>query len=224
MHFHIEIIIPPTDDVEAAVSQVMEQFDENGKDEDSCSNSHAFWDWYVIGGRWAGHKLKTKIGAEKIQSFREKLVEMKITVSGLQAGKPTLQPASQIPMVDALWREWFPDCGVDVCPLFDHSNDQYSNKPLIGDVCTLADMPDALTATRVIFAKQHWDDSSKLEPAHMFQDDFWNGCNHVKSTWDGNVKTAVDEYLQQVDGYRDEWKQKNMPQGDWLVVTVDCHS
>lgn len=51
MHFHLEVIMPPTTNVEGALEKIMAQFDENNEDA-----SHAFWDWYVIGGRFFWRK------------------------------------------------------------------------------------------------------------------------------------------------------------------------
>src|SRR5262245_27782076 len=109
MHYHLEVILPPVDNVEQAIGQILEPFDENGKDEDGHRNSHAFWDWYVVGGRWAGAKLQAMLDPKKLEEFNAELTKRKVTVSGIQAGKQELSPASQIPMVDALWNEFFPD-------------------------------------------------------------------------------------------------------------------
>jgi hypothetical protein len=42
MHSHLEIILPPVDDVENAVKQIMEPFDEAGEEEDGVRNRHSF--------------------------------------------------------------------------------------------------------------------------------------------------------------------------------------
>src|SRR5690242_19801207 len=118
MHAHLEIVMPPTDDVEAAVSEIMKQFDESGEDEDGVRNSNTFWDWYVIGGRWAGEKIDCVLDEKQKEAFFAELTRRKVTVSGVQCGKQKLEPASQSEMVDALWNEMFPDAPVKVCPYF----------------------------------------------------------------------------------------------------------
>ena len=52
MHSHLELIIPSTTDIKGSVETVLAPFSED------TNNSHAFWDWYEIGGRWSGLKLK----------------------------------------------------------------------------------------------------------------------------------------------------------------------
>src|SRR6185312_2392586 len=103
MHYQLEIIMPPVADVKTAVAQILEPFDEQGEDEDGNPNAHGFWDWYVIGGRWAGAKLEAMFGPERLKAFRAELAERNVTISGVRFGKQELQPADQIPMVDALW-------------------------------------------------------------------------------------------------------------------------
>lgn len=56
MHYCLELIMPPTDDVKAAVEQILAPFREENTDPDA--SRQPFWDWYIVGGRWSGHKLK----------------------------------------------------------------------------------------------------------------------------------------------------------------------
>lgn len=226
MHFHCEIIMPPVKDQKAAIAQIMAPFCECPKDEDDEDlSSHRFWDWYVIGGRWSGRKLLHQIGEEKISAFQKMLSEMGITVSGFQAGKYSLQPASQIPTVDALWRDHFPDCGFDVCPLFDHSNDQYSSDSIIpGDLMEFSKIPPDLTASRVIFSAPHFSDGSRYEATFMVQEEFWNGVNHEKTNWDGTIGSAIAAFNEKAEMYSEDWRNRVMPKPDWLVVTIDYHS
>lgn len=225
MHSHLEIVMPPTDDVAARVAQIMAPLDENYKDEEGNESRHGFWDFFVIGGRFAGSKAQAKYHEEKMAAFNAPLKERNVTVSGLTCGKQTLQPASQIPMVDALWQEHFPESGLAVCPLFSHSNDQYdSADTLAGDVCTLAEMPHGLTAERVIIAGPHWRDSETVEGKHMEQEAFWNGMNHVDSSWDGTVASAIARFAERIKTYKPEYREKALPREGWLVVTVDYHS
>ncbi|HEY6437871.1 MAG TPA: hypothetical protein VIY47_14870, partial [Ignavibacteriaceae bacterium] len=102
MHYHLEIIMPPTDNVKEKISEILAPFDEDPKDDERGRN--AFWDWYVIGGRYSGQHLLSKYEGEKLEAFYEELNRNNITVSGLVSGKQELKPVEQIPFVDALWQ------------------------------------------------------------------------------------------------------------------------
>lgn len=233
MHHHCEIVIPPTTDIEASVAAVMKPFDEDPREKhEDHSCQHAFWDFWVIGGRWAGHKLIARYDEAKIDEFYAWLNAEKVTVSGLQAGKHELSPATQIPKVDAKWNEMFPSVIPVKCPLFRHSNDQYG-KGLGGslpqDVSRLGDVPERLKCSRVIFAGPSYESESKghtgpLEAKFMLAEDAWNGCNHMKVDWDGKLKTAVEKCHEHFKNYKAEYVEKILPQHDWLAVTVDYHS
>lgn len=121
-HYHLEVIMPPQTDIISAIDSIMLPFDENRRGEEDHSG-HDFWDWYVIGGRWAGTKESCRYDAGKLEEFYKWLQVEKITVAGLQCGKQALQPKSQIPKVDAMWNELFPteDRTVTPCPLFARS-------------------------------------------------------------------------------------------------------
>jgi len=224
MHYHLEIILPPVDDVEQAVEQILKPFDENGKDEDGDPNRHGFWDFYVIGGRWSGVKLEVMLDPERLQVFHAELKNRKVTVSGLQFGKLTLDPGSQVAMVNSLWNEYFPESPVKVCPLFSHFNDQYKHSARFPDVMRLKDMPGSLKASRVIIAGPKWNNEGFLAAEYMLQDSFWNGVTWVDSRWDGKVQTAIDEHNDRLKSAAPEYVARYVPKDDWLVVTVDYHS
>jgi hypothetical protein len=236
MHYHLEVIIPPTDDIEGAVQSVLAQFNENA-DDDEYDTRHAFWDWYVIGGRWAGAKAKSRLDPEKLEQFYAWLQDEKVTVSGFTAGKQSLEPKDQIPKVDAKWNEMFPpEDGVPVaCPLFDHASNKYGkglSGTLNGDIGTLKDSLEA-SCSRVIFSGPRFNskDSEKdfpwtgpLEAKFMLSDDIWNGVNHVPVNWDGKIGSALRSYSDSIKGYKDAYAAAMTPQDDWLVITVDYHS
>lgn len=214
MHYHLEVIMPPTDNVDAVIKTIMEPFSENNDEA-----SHTFWDWYVIGGRYAGSKVEAKLDKERMDAFYAELDKRKVTVSGLQWGKQELSPASQVPEVDALWREMFPDSGMDVCPMFLHSN---RNKgTLLGDICTLSECPKELSAFRVIIACPY---DNEIEAQYMVAKDIWNGVMHEDTTFGGNVLWCVSNFLEKSKNYSGEFRAKSTPQDNWLVVTVDYHS
>ncbi len=214
MHHQLEIIMPPTDNLEKAIESIMKPFDESSGDEDT---SHPFWDFYVIGGRFSGAKIEANFDKKKVDAFYDEIRKMKITVSGLQCGKQKLQPESQIPAVDELWRKHFPDGG-DVCPLFSHFNNQYTDSKGYPDVMSLKDFPRGLTAAHVIIA------DSKHEVTYMIQESMWNGVSYVDTKWDGKVKSALDQFAEKFKNNNPDYIAKIKPQDDWLVVTVDYHS
>lgn len=214
MHYHCEIIMPPTDDVEKQLERILAPFSENDGD-----SSGAFWDWYQIGGRWSGDKAKAHLDSARVDEFVKELNRRNVTVSGIQFGKQELSPATQIPMVDALWREWFPDSGIEQCPLFRHAGER-----LVGDVCKFSEVPKGLTCERVIIAGPEYDDDETFKAEWMAQETFWNGLTHVRTDWDMTFAQAVERYHERIASYRDEWRAKHTITPDWLVVTIDYHS
>lgn len=228
MHVHCELLIPPTQDVEGAVAAVMERFGENRSDEDGCE----FWDFYVIGGRFAGNKLIAKYDPEKVEAFCAWLKAKKVTVSGLQCGKQELSPPSQAVVVDAKWNEMFPCDPPIPCPFFAHSNDQYGKDgdgTLPGDIVRLGDVPARLRVGRVVIAGRSFDSDSDdftgpLEAKFMLCEEEWNGCNHMSIQWDKSVAGAVEQYRESLARCKPEYAAKAMPTDDWLAVTVDYHS
>lgn len=236
MHYHCEIVIPPTNDIEAAIASVLGPFDENGKDEDGDSNGYAFWDFYVIGGRFAGSKMIAAYDPGKIEEFNAWLQAEKVTVSGLTAGKQEISPAEQIPKVDGKWNEMFPSGSFVACPLFKHSNDQYARRGSLSgvlpdDVCKLIDVPPSMEFCHVMFAAPSLIEvGSKYEPAGPFeatwmaQKSMWNGVNHAKAAWDGKMPSALAMYRESIARRSPEYAAKTSPQDDWLAVTVDYHS
>lgn len=222
MHYHLEIIMPPTDDVEGAVSEILKPWSKNcqseGEDDDLCYTAHSFWDWWVIGGRWSGAKLEDWLDKEKKESFYEKLTEMGITVSGLVCGKKELKPASQIEKVDDLWREWFPDSGVRQCPFFNHFNDANNM-----DICMFDAISPETKAGHVIVAVNKTYDG-KLEAENMYQTDIWNGVTFQETTWNGKVLDAIEMHNEKMTRMSEEAQAAYTVEKDWLIVTVDYHS
>lgn len=216
MHYHLEIIMPPTDDVEAAVEQIMKPFDENGDD-----SYRPFWDFYSIGGRWAGAKAQVELDTEKLAAFRQWLVDEKVMVKGLVCGKEELADEATIAKVDAKWREMFPGAG-ERCTLFRHSNDPYHNDYLPGDVMRLDALPASISCERCIIATRQHD--GKIEAESMQQESFYNGVQHIKTTWNGTVAEALSAHAERVGNYAEVARARHTPQPDWLVVTVDYHS
>ena len=226
MHYHCEIIIPPKADIKESIESILTPYHEEYEDEEGYPGRNGFWDWYVIGGRWAGAKLQQALGKEKIDEFYRWCKKEEITVSSLQCGKQELKPVEQIPKVDAKWNEMTGLPGP--CPLFAHSNDQYSEW-LPGDISRL-DESENVECSRVIFAGPSFDhDKSKtwdgpLEAVFMLAEDAWNGCNHMPVDWDGKIGSALKLWKERLENYASGYRNRCTPAGDWQCVTVDYHS
>lgn len=219
MHNLLEIIIPnKTEDIKTAVSQVMEPFDENGEEP-----TVAFWDFYSIGGRFAGQKLIHTFDKVKLDKFYNLLEENKITVSGFQCGKQEISPSSQIPLVDELWNSLFTENDNRPCPIFKHSNDQYDNYGIIcGDIMPVKECLDFKCGHIIIAAKQEY--NGKYGAEYMLQDCIWNGVIHQDTNWNGEIGSCVESFTERIKTYRDEYKAKFSDIQNWLSVTVDYHS
>ena len=193
MHYSLEVILPPcpAEELKERLDAIMKPFSEH--DDDNYSKE--FWDYWLIGGRWSGRKLMAKLGNERLDAFNKLLQERKVTVSGVIWGKQTLQPASQQAMVDELWRENFPDSGLEHCPMFDHASD-IKNEAISGalDIMPLKDALaiEGYTISRVIVA----DDENRA--TYMLQEDFWNGVTHVRSTWDMTLPSAMEMFAKHI--------------------------
>jgi len=211
MHSHIEIIIPPCSNVAEAVDKVMKG---TCDDEDECG----WWDWYVIGGRWSGEKEQCSYDKKAIKAFNEEMNENKITISALICGKEEISPASQIPIVDAIWRKHFPGRG-DVCPFFAHGRNQYKRDGYPSDVCCVKDIHPDLTSSRVVIAIQR---PEGLKAVYMLVQEIWNSISWQETLWKGNVLDALKMYAEFRKERNHEYYQE--VRQDWLAVTVDIHN
>jgi hypothetical protein len=224
MHYICEIIMPPTKDVEKTVSAILKPFNEHKR------GRHVFWDWYVIGGRFAGQKFLASFDKERLDKFYKWCDAEKVTVGGLQCGKQELKPDTQIPKVDAQWNELFPENKDKPCPIFAHSNNQYDSKDTIqGDICFIKEIPQSYKAERLIIAAPSWTSKTKertgaLEAVFMLSTDFYNGVNYINSNWCGNVLKGLKMFQKRLKTYSDSYREVCKPKEDWLSVTVDYHS
>lgn len=213
--------MPTKEHIAAMVAKILDPFSEHTE-----NNANGFWDFYSIGGRFAGNHLMAGLDPKQMDAFQDALQKMKVTVSGLQCGKQELSPKSQIPKVDKLWAKFFPDQKGQPCPLFNHSNDQYDrdgNGQLPEDVIHFRDVPRDHKCSRVIVAGPDHKGES-MEAEFMISEDNWNGVNHVKSDWDHTIGGALNMHMDRINGMIEEAQAKYSPTDNWLVVTVDYHS
>ena len=224
MHYQLEIVLPPDLPIEESVEKILAPFDENGDDED-YSPSNAFWDFWIIGGRYAGKKLESSLPKDKLDNFYQWLRDEEVKVSSLTMGKQSLIP-EHVEKVDQKWTEmFFPDSDTVVaCSIFDHSNDQFNNETIQGDIAPLSECLH-IKCARVIFAVPHWEDGwSNPQAGYMAEKSYWNGVTHMGTTWDGSIGSARKDYLRRLENMSDGYRAKAIPQDDWLCVTVDYHS
>jgi hypothetical protein len=223
MHFHLEVILPPVEDLETALDQILGPFQRGSTNADGTPSQHTFWDWYVIGGCSAGAKVECTLDAAKLDAFFGELANRSVTVSSVVAGgKQTLRPDSQIPMVDALWSEMFPESQLKICPLFDHFHRNHTGS--FPDIVLLKDMPMQLEASRVIIAGPKRKNPNELEATYMMQAMVLKGERFVATKWDGKVQSAIDQAVEKLKNNEPDYARRLTPQAEWLVVTVDYHS
>ncbi len=212
MHYQLEVIMPPCDhdEVQSVLEEVLARFDENNEDE-KHKYTHKWYDYFVIGGRYAGSHSEADLPEAKLEEFYTWAKAEKLTVSSVVAGKQMLQLADQWDKVNAKWKELFPGRGD--CTLFANSDSEDS------DIQRLGDMSPELRAYRVIVVG--YDYYNKLAPLFMLEQSHWNGINHQDAKWEGNVYEAVREAQEH---YCIKDSPNNQITDDWLVVTVDYHS
>lgn len=226
MHYHCEVIMPPSRDIQETLEKILSKFDKNNLDGE-CPFPHAFFDWFVVGGRWAGAKESCRFDPGKLEQFYKDLKAARVTISSIRFGKQAISPASQIPMVDKMWNDLFPTENGEItpCPIFAHSNNQYDGNDLLAcDICRVDEIPETLKCNRVIIAGPS-PDGNTIQVKFMLCDEQWNGINFMPINWDGLVKTAIKKFAEEaVTLCRAEYVEKITPKPDWICVTVDYHS
>lgn len=212
MHYHLEIIMPPTNDVEGAINKIMAPFYEGSED-----TIHKFWDWYQIGGRYSGEKITQSLNKATLDLFYEWCSEQKIIVHGVRAGKQEIAPATQIEKVDSKWNEMFPTPNGEIvpCPLFQHAGPR-----LNGDILPLSQSKHAEALSVIIASTPH----KELEVTLLLHKEIWNGVTHQTTDWDGTIASALELQERKLVNYKDEYREAVTPKDDWMVVTVDYHS
>ena len=219
MHYRGEIVIPPVDNVEEFINEMLEPWNEKYKYMETATsdkqNPYAFFDYFVVGGRYNGDKVLDSLPENGRERFYKRLNAEHVTVSGIQFGKQTLQPTSQKSLVDSIWCEMFPDNILKECPLFDNY------KGNMWDIMPLANIPQQTEAYYVIIAKA---DVSKPNVSHIFQKEVWNGKDWLECKFDGCVTTALEMVNKKLDHLDETARAAFLPNEKWLCVTVDFHS
>lgn len=200
MHYSMEVIMPPApvSEIPDILAKALSSFEEVG------DNQYGFWDFWVLGGRFSGRKLNFKIPNDQLRAFEAELINRKVLVSDVVCGKETLVPEF-IPIVDKLWTEMVPGFG-DVCPLFDHYNDNTA------DITLLFDTPLNMNCSRVMIL------GNDFHPKFMVVDEIYNGVNLEKTSWEGTLVNALELFSEHYS-YQPELVGK-----DRLCVTVDYHN
>ena len=196
MHYCMELIIKPTDNIEDAVREALNEYQEDPWDDwaenNNDNNKPKIYDYYSIGGRFDCSKLLDSIGEENISLFTKRLQEENITVSGAVFGKYTLQPASQIDKVNKIWNELFPNSPIKECPLFSNIDNKY------GLIQRVKDIYEGTTAYYFLFC----------------YDGFERLISEDNKEFDRTFGSAMD-IIEKENGLK--------PKDDYLVITVDLH-
>jgi hypothetical protein len=194
------------------------------------AGNHSFWDYYRIGGRWAGQHMLSHYPAERIDAFSNWLTEQNVTDSGFMAGNQELMPEDQIPKVDAKWNEMFPQSNGKFipCPLFKHGGDAIDL-----DVCRLGEIGPELTCARFIVAGPGWKNrqegcTGSMEAKFMMSDEIWNGINYEQTIWDGSINHGIKLMTEEpyIKGALFGLEAENfefLPDDFW-IATIDYHS
>lgn len=219
MHYHLEMILPPEakDNLESIIEQVMKPFSEENEE-----NRDAFWDWYVIGGRWDAAKLTSQFDKDVLERFYEELQKRGVTVSSVQMGVPTLQPDSQEPEVDELFRSFFPEWN-GPCPLFSHGlNSQYHDNVGYPNVMTVSELSKDFSASHMMVVPRASD--GNFRASNMYLTSIWNGVTFQDTDWDGKLLSAIDKHHARLVNYTEDYRERNTVTGNWIAVTIDYHS
>ena len=75
-HCCLEVILPPTDDVKAAINSILDPFESA----EELNNSNSFWDYWELGGSWAGSKAGGDVC--RLGEMAESLTAAHVIVAG----------------------------------------------------------------------------------------------------------------------------------------------
>ena len=213
MIHHLEMVMPPSGSLVHDIATTLAPYNEDNEH----ATGHRLLEHWRIGGRFSGDKLLAQLGHHRVSAFYDILNQHGVKVHGVSAGKQRLL-AQHVELVDSLWREHFPDSGIDACPLFDQSNHVHSwgshDWRLPGDVMTMRECPPDFTADDVLVAygrKAAFGVSLSNEPGGTL----WDAGLWAADPWDGTIGHALALYSH----------IGQLPiESDWLAVTLNCNS
>lgn len=228
MHSHLELIIPPVEDIPSFVDKLLDPFyldaawgwrisDEGLPPE----REDAFLDGFKIGGRFFQSKLLGNVDRHRLAHFIVQLdkLELPFTVKKFKnIDMDCLTNERDKEVADSLWKEFFPNSLIKKCPFFDYSHPYYTEKDYSGFppgvVLRLDQISDGMRAARVMIANP-----INVKSPISQKEYFIHTCSgeHPSALpeskyWDGTILSALKfcDYI--------------IPQPDWLVITIDYHS
>ena len=201
-HYHVELILPPTPRFEIR-ERVLEILLPLRKGDDEATwPADPLFDWYKIGGRFAGTKHGLRCDPERRRKFYEELYSDEFT-SDDDLSKLGFWGDDQLPAVNALWRKWFPEDEVGICPFIGPypTRDQ--------DICRVDRISDELKADTVVVGNE------ANQVVLRLKTEIWDSIKRkfIDTGFDGSVLDALRRC--RAAGVE--------PAGDWLAVTLDCH-
>ncbi len=216
MHYHLEIIMPPTEKIDEEISRILAPFDEGKED-----SRNAFWDWYQIGGRFTGDH----------DGFDAASDENNIEKCDLCAGTGFRADDVGNRAREAEATYICNGCGKrQEGGTWTHSEfgagkrlkwpTQWARYK--GDIIPLRDLKPTQTAFRVIIAAPNHAGTG-MEAVFMAAKDNWNGASFDESKWDGSIAEAIEKHKERAKNYRDEYAEKVTPTDDWIAVSIDYH-
>lgn len=216
MHFHLEIIMPHTENLEAEISRILAPFDEGSEE-----SRNAFWDWYQIGGRWTG----TKDGFDPASD--ENNVERCEICQGTgfradEVGKRAREAEATYTCNGCgKWNEggkWtHSEFGAGKRLKWPTAWAQYK-----GDIMPLRDVKKDQKAFRVIIAGMNHAGTG-MEAVFMACRENWNGVSFDESSWDGTIESALEKHRDRAKNYRAEYAERITPTDEWIAVSIDYH-
>ena len=243
MHYHMELIMPPLEDgakLDDRLDEILGPWHEEYKytcfcDDDDKQNFHGFYDYYVVGGRWSGDHLRTRMEqdhGERWSAFINEMENSDIMVSGVIAGKPT-PVGDGVNRVQDVWQRHFPEFADIHNPLFNIPG-VFPQKQIAGDVCTFHAIPISTTCSHFAVAtperkfsaerQEFIGDVQTYKLTFQLVTSLYNGSTWQNTSFDGTLQSALDHYNKILQRYRAAFRDLYTPKEDWLCVTIDYHN
>lgn len=209
MHHHAELIMPPCDDISKAVEQIMTPYSE-------LNSPTGFFDYYELGGRYSGRKMFLQLDPVRLSEFQE---DLKTATKDLKSFSDKYAQVTE-----QLWKRDFPEHDINDCPFLPIIPGSSLYRP--SDICTLDQIPSELQPYATLIACKAFDvPQPRLEFAYF--ESIWNGRTWQKTTWDGYVISALNDYEKSINRFRldkEELIKEWQPHNKWICVTLDYHA